>query len=184
MTSLRKMSSLCTAFVLAVALACAPDAPTQPSAVPNLDLIGNVTGTVTGTTDLLAGPVHGLLSCTTTQSYSSSARIGSAGGTLQVGPHTLVVPKGALGATVKISATAPAGDIVQVHFEPAGLKFAKSTTLSLSYAQCGLQLLPPLRIVYIDGNRSILEILPSAINLLNQSVTGPVSHFSNYALAE
>lgn len=180
MTSLRKMTTICTAVVLAVALACTPDAPTQPSAVPNLD----VTGTVTGTTDLLGGPVHGLLSCTTTQSYSSSARIGSAGGTLQVGPHTLVVPKGALGATVKISATAPAGDIVQVHFEPAGLKFAKSTTLSLSYAQCGLQLLPPLRIVYIDGNRSILEILPSAINLLNQSVTGPVSHFSNYALAE
>lgn len=180
MISLRKITTLCTAVGLAAALACAPDAPTQPSAVPTLDL----TGTVTGTTDLLGGTVHRLLPCTVTQSHSSSAKIGSAGGTLRVGPHTLVIPKGALGATVKISATAPAGDIVQVHFEPAGLTFERSTTLSLSYAQCGLQLLPPLRIVYIDGNRSILEVLPSAINLLNQSVTGPVGHFSNYALAE
>lgn len=173
MISLRKFTTFCTAVVLAAALACAPDAPTQPSASPNTDLIGSTTGTV-----------NGLVACSVTQSYSSSAKIGSAGGTLRVGPHTLVVPKNALGTTVKISATAPAGDIVQVHFEPAGLQFARSTSLSLSYEQCGLQLLPPLKIVYIDDNRSVLEVLLSSINLLNQTVTGKVDHFSNYALAE
>lgn len=173
MFSMRKIVSFCTPLLLAAALACAPDAPTQPPPGANLDLLSSTTGTV-----------HGLLACSVTQSYSSSAKIGSDGGTLTVGPHTLVVPKGALSSTVKITATAPTGNIVQVHFEPEGLHFAKPATLSLSYAQCGLQLLPPLYIAYIDDNQSILEILSSSINLLNQSIAGKVSHFSNYALAE
>ena len=177
MISMRKIASFCTPLILAAALACAPDAPTQPQAAPNQDLISDVTGA-------LGKTVHGLLPCPVTKSYSSSARIGSAGGILRVGPHSLVVPQGALPSTVTITADAPKGDYIQVHFEPEGLRFSKPTALTLSYAQCGLVNGLLLKVVYVDDDRNILETLLSVPNLLAQTVTGRVSHFSNYALAE
>ena len=187
MISLRKIASRCTALVLAGALACAPDAPTQPPSA-NLDLAGGLvsgaTDVVSGTTEVLGSAVHGLLACKATKSYSSSARIGSAGGMLRVGPHTLVVPQGALASTVTITADAPRGEYVMVHFEPEGLQFRKPTALTLSYSQCGLVNGLLLKVVYVDDDRNILETLLSVPNLLDRSVTGQVGHFSNYALAE
>ena len=184
MISLRKLTTLCTAVVLSAALACAPDSPTQPTATPDLDLIGSLTGTVTGTTEVLGSTVHGLLACKVSKSYSSSARIGSGGGTLRVGPHTLVVPQGALASTVTITADAPRGDYLKVHFEPEGLRFQKATALSLSYSECGLVNGLLLKVVYVDDDRNILETLLSVPNLFDRTVTGKVNHFSNYALAE
>lgn len=184
MISLRKFVSLCSPLLLAAVLACAPDAPTQPSPSPTLDLVSDIGGVVSGGDDFVGGALHGLLSCSSSRSYSSSASIGPAGGALRVGPHTLFVPRGALRRTVRISADAPAGDIVQVHFEPEGLQFARPTYLTMSYAQCGLVNGLLLKVVYIDEDRSILETLLSVPNVLNRTVTGRVSHFSNYALAE
>ena len=187
MISLRKIASHCTAFVLAGALACAPDAPTQPPTA-NLDLVGGVasgvTGVVSGTTEVLGSTVHGLLACKVTKSYSSSARIGSAGGMLRVGPHTLVVPRGALASSVTITANAPTGDNVTVHFEPEGLHFSKPSALTLSYSQCDVVNGLLLKVVYVDDDLNILETLLSVPNLFDRSVTGKVNHFSNYALAE
>ena len=125
-----------------------------------------------------------LLSCKVTQSYSASKTIGPAGGSLKVGPHTLTVPAGALSQEVLISASAPAGQTVQVHFEPEGLRFALPTSLTMSYSQCGLVDGLLLRVVYVNDQQSILEVLPSIANLLNRTVTGKVGHFSNYALAD
>ena len=131
----------------------------------------------------LGGLDLGLLSCKSVPSYSATTVIGSAGGTLTVGPHTLVVPQGALSSNVTISASTIAGKTVQVHFEPEGLKFSKSAALTMSYASCGAINGLGLKVVYVDG-RTILEVLPSLPNLLNQTVTGSLSHFSNYALAD
>ena len=177
MISMRKIVNFCTPLLLAAALACAPDAPTQPLPTPNQDLISDVTG-------VLGKTLHGLLPCPVTKSSSSSASIGPAGGILRVGPHSLIVPQGALASTVTITADAPKGDYIQVHFEPEGLRFSKPTALTLSYAQCGLVNGLLLKVVYVDDNRNILETLLSVPNLLGQTVTGKVSHFSNYALAE
>ena len=94
-----------------------------------------------------------------------------------------MVPQGALSSNVTISASTIAGKTVQVHFEPEGLKFSKSAALTMSYASCGLVNGLGLKVVYVDG-RTILEVLPSLPNLLNQTVTGSLSHFSNYALAD
>ena len=135
-----------------------------------------------------------LLSCTVTQSYSASKTIGPSGGSLRVGPHTLTVPAGALSQDVQISASAPAGKTVQVHFEPEGLRFALPTSLTMSYSQCGLVDGLLLRVkeedfdrifdINVDDQQNILEVLPSIANLLNRTVTGKVGHFSNYALAD
>ena len=178
-----KPRSVFTALALAAALvasACSVEKPVTPVA-PNADLLGDLTGTV-------GGLVHGLLSCPSYTTYTTTKTIGTSGGTIKVGPHTLVIPSGALSSNVSITATAPAGQYVKVDFAPHGLQFAKSTALTMSYKQCNLvsgllsQLV--LKVVYVDNNNNILEVLPSVMNLLSQNVTGTLKHFSAYAVAD
>ena len=169
------------AVALAATLVSCTDSPSAPPA-PNRSLLGGVVGTVTGTVD---GVVTSLVSCNVTTTSSASQRIGPAGGTLRVGPHTFQVPAGALDRDVTISAVAPAGKIVKVEFRPEGLRFARPTTLTLSYRSCGLLGSLDWVVVYLDDNdRTILEVLPSVPNLLSRTVSGRVDHFSNYAIAE
>ena len=99
--------------------------------------------------------------------------------------NTLTVPVGALSSPVAITATLVTGRGVNaVHFQPEGLKFARSASLAMSYANCSLlgRLLPK-RIAYVGDGLSILSYLLSIDNLFAKQVTGRVDHFSNYAVA-
>jgi len=180
----RTFAKLATALLLAVVASCSPDAPTQPAAPQaNASLIDGVVGTTGGAVGGTIGTVAPqLLVCPTTKSYSSSKVIGSAGGAIKVGPHTFTVPAGALASNVKITATAPAGDFVNVEFQPQGLRFAKSAQLALSYRECGLAEGLLLRVAYVVDGR-ILELVGSSNSVLTQTVTGKVDHFSGYAIA-
>ena len=106
------------------------------------------------------------------------------GGVVWVGPHRLFVPPYALTQKVRITAVAPKGPYVQIKFEPEGLQFRKSTLLSVSYSECSL--LSPLRlkIVYVNDNLEILEVLPTVTSLLTRTANAPVDHFSRYMLAD
>jgi hypothetical protein len=67
----------------------------------------------------------GLLACS--QTYDSATRvIGSAGGYLRVGNHTLFVYPRALPRAVRITAVAPADTVRWVRFQPDGLVFQTS----------------------------------------------------------
>lgn len=168
-------------LTLAVTLASCTDAPSAPPP-PNPSLLGGVLGTVTGTVD---GLTSALVACRVTTESRGARTVGPAGGTIQVGPHALFVPPGALDRDVTISGVAPTGDIVKVEFQPEGLRFARPTALTLSYRSCGLLGSLNYGIVHLDGDdRTILELLPSVPNLLTRSVTGKLEHFSNYAIAE
>lgn len=177
MKPLRSFRALFVALVLAVSAACADKtAPLSPAPAPELSLLG----------DLLAvsEPVTGVLACQVTESHKATQIVGPFGGTINVGPHSLYIPAGALSYNQTITATAPAGKVVEVKFKPHGLKFSKKTYLTMSYRDCGLvgQLLP--RIAYVDENLNILEVLLSVPNVLRQTVTGPTDHFSSYMLAD
>jgi hypothetical protein len=192
MKLLRSVSVLCAALLITVTTACSDTAPTAPQPAPELSLIGDLTNTLTGTvTGVVTGvlkPVSGLLVCNVQRTYTTTKDIGRAGGTIQVGPHKLVIPRDALKKTQRITATAPAGNLVEVRFEPHGLQFEKKTTLTMSYRECGLvkavlkQLIP--RIVYADDNRNILEVLISVPDLLRQTVSAKTDHFSSYLVAD
>jgi hypothetical protein len=124
-----------------------------------------------------------LLNCTT-QSYASVTQvIGSAGGTINVGAHKLVIPAGALDHSVSITATAPAVNRREVDFEPHGLQFDERPTLTMSYQGCSLvsQLLPK-KIVYMDDDLNPLELILGLDNILSKKVTGKIEHFSSYGL--
>lgn len=190
---LRPLSSVLVPLALVLSVAsCADEAPTAPASVvaPVAGDSANLLGLIpVPIVDPILDPVlkplvDGLLACPVYTTSSASRTIGPAGGVLYVGRHALFVPSGALSSNVTIRATVPAGPHTMIHFEPEGLRFAKPTALTMSYAHCGLLSSLTPAIVYVDDDRNILEILPTLGNIFTRTVSAPVDHFSNYALAD
>ena len=147
-----------------------------------------------GVVRLTAAPQHsllggllqsvGLLKCTPLSPATATATIGPWGGSLAVGPHTLVVPPGALSSSVTITGSLSADTINAITFKPEGLQFVKPAYLTMSYANCNLVgILLPKQIAYTNDNYLILELLSSLDNIFTKKVTGQVHHFSHYAIA-
>src|SRR5881396_3586000 len=162
-------------LLLVVALACTDRTPTSVPAAPAPDacLIGGLLGAT------------GLLKCSSLPYASQTRTIGPLGGTISAGPHTLVIPPGALTSPTAITMTAPTGlGVNAVKFQPAGLRFLSPAALTMSYSNCSLLgLLLPKEIAYTDDNLNILSYLLSLDNLLSKRVTGKVNHFSAYVVA-
>jgi len=163
------------ALLLIVALACTDRSPTSVAPVappPQADLIGSLLGAT------------GLLKCSALPYASSTRTIGPLGGSISAGPHTLVIPPGALLAPTTITMTAPTGlGVNAVKFQPEGLRFAAPAILTMSYSNCSLlgKILPK-RIAYTDDHLNIISYLLSLDNLLSRYVTGKVNHFSDYVV--
>ena len=161
-----------------VAASCGRDAPTAPSSTRPAataqasDLLGTTVG--------LVGK---LLTCRPLPYAADSAVIGSGGGVLHLGVHTLVIPPGALDHPVFIRGEAPSDSVNSVRLYPEGLRFERPAALTMSYANCGLVtwLLP--RIAYTTDGLQILYFIPTLGNLFTKHVTGQVEHFSRYAVA-
>jgi len=162
-------------LLLLAALACSERTPTTAPVAPAPDasLIGGLLGAT------------GLLKCSDLPYASSTQTIGPLGGTISAGPHTLVIPPGALSAPTMITMAAPSGlGVNAVKFAPEGLRFNSPATLTMSYSNCSLlgKLLPK-RIAYTDDNLNILTYLLSLDNLFSKRVIGKVNHFSDYVVA-
>jgi hypothetical protein len=159
--------------VIAVTLLSCGEPSLGPVPPPQADLIGSLL------------QATGLLQCSSLPYASATQTIGSAGGTIRVGPHTLTVPAGALSSPVAITGALVTGRGVNaVHFQPEGLRFQRSAYLTMSYANCNLLgVLLPKRVAYVSDGLDILSYLLSIDNLFAKQVTGRVDHFSNYAVA-
>lgn len=146
---------------------------------------GGLGGTVN---DLLGGAVSAvgnitdLLTCKEQKYVSVTETIGSQGGRIRVGEHTLLIPQGALTKKVKIRAEQMRGRTNSVRFSPEGLRFEKPAALTMSYKNCVLVLLPK-SIVYTTEKFKILEVLRSLDLFRRRTVTAPIDHFSRYAVA-
>jgi hypothetical protein len=124
-----------------------------------------------------------LLRCKPRPFEGEAAIIGPDGGTLHVGEHQLVIPKGALSREELIVAEAPTSSLVDVDFYPEGLQFAKSAKLTLSYKECMVPVELDLRLAYIGWGLRILELPPSEDLKDSSEVSGDIDHFSRYAVA-
>jgi hypothetical protein len=125
-----------------------------------------------------------LLRCTPEPYTVATAVIGPAGGVLQLGQHSLLVPSGALTANVTIRGEVITGDVNSVRFSPEGLTFQAKPTLTMSYRNCsGLGMLLSRKIVYTDEGLNLLEILQSLDLSREKLVSAPLKHFSRYAIA-
>jgi hypothetical protein len=194
MKNLRLLLALLLAGGAAALVSCAdPAAPRAPegalasaNAPALLDGATSTTDALTATTDELSATVKrtGLLTCRPLPETTVSQVVGRAGGTIRVGPHSLVIPRNALARDTRITAHLPSDRVNRVEFQPHGLEFAREAKLTMSYANCyllGSTL--PKRIAYIDANLNILELLLSVDNLRAQEVSTDLQHFSEYAVA-
>lgn len=179
----RLVSTMFLSLLLLAGVSCSTDktlAPSEPAQqTPDFGLLDN--GGLLGT-----GLLKGLLTCSPLPPATASKSIGTQGGVINVGPHQLVVPPGALSRTVTITAQIESDSVNSVHFEPEGLQFAKNrpAVLTMSYANCSLLArLVPKKIVYTTDGLDILKVLLSLDNILGKKVTAPVEHFSRYAVA-
>lgn len=172
MSTTRKLAAVLT---MALTLGCGTQAEmTGPGTAASTSLVG---GTVQGVSGAL-------LTCTVLPYASSAQWIGPAGGSIAVGPHKLVIPRGALSQTVRITAEIPTDPVASVRFGPAGLRFAKPAAVTLSYGHCGgLGMLLPKQVAYTTDLLAILELLRSSDDLRAKKVTGKLDHFSRYAVA-
>jgi hypothetical protein len=171
----RRFAALALGAVLSVVVACsAADDSVGPTPTP--------TELQASTTLLSALRDLHLLTCSAQPYAAKTQTVGSAGGTIVVGTHRLVIPAGALSSPVQIMAEQMTGKVNSVRFSPDGLKFAKPATLKLSYANCSSLLLAK-RVVYTNELLGILELLPSLDDLRTKSVSAPIRHFSRYAVA-
>lgn len=171
MKAVRLLAVLLAACLVATSCREQPAAPAVPP--PQADLLGS-----------LLQPV-GLLKCSQLPSDTETRTIGPAGGTLTAGPHTLVIPSGALKQPTDITMSIRTGGGVNgVHFEPEGLQFERSAALTMSYANCDLlgRLLPK-RIAYTTDALDVIAYLLSYDNLFGKRVTGKLDHFSDYVVA-
>lgn len=169
----RRFAALALGAVLAVMVACsAADDSTGPTPPSELQVGGAF---------LSLGDLH-LLSCSAQPYTVKTQTVGTAGGTIVIGTHRLVIPAGALAKPVQIKAEQMTGRVNSVRFSPEGLKFAKPATLRLSYGNCSPLLLLK-RVVYTNELLGILELLPSIDDLRSRTVSAPIRHFSRYAVA-
>jgi hypothetical protein len=180
-----------SALLLLIGASCSSDAlPTAPSNQESQPAVSPLLGLpIEGVLDGLGkggGPLGQLLTCGPQRYASESKVIGPNGGTLRIGEHTFVVPRGALNKNVLITGEAPEGNVVSVRFAPEGLQFdsRQQPTLTLDYSNCGLiRNLLPKHIAYTTEKLSILSILSSVDDLLHQKVSARIKHFSRYAVA-
>jgi hypothetical protein len=176
----RNAVSLLLVPVLLVTVSCStderalgPSSPEQPA-----QLLSSTDGL--GISTLIE--VAPLLGCIE-QPYTKATKvIGPEGGTIVVGTHTLVIPKGALTAKVQITAEQVQGSVNSVRFSPEGLQFARAAEVRLSYSNCE-QVPAKKQVVYTDEQLKVLELLPSRDANSSRTVSGKIDHFSRYAVA-
>lgn len=131
----------------------------------------------------IVGNLLQFLRCAPTELGVGAEIIGPQGGRLQVGPHSLVIPAGALKQPTLVYGVAPMGILVNVIFGTHGLQFAKPATLSLSYSHCQNVPSGKFRIVYVNGQLQILETPPSTDIRNQKRVEAKIDHFSSYMIA-
>lgn len=113
---------------------------------------------------------------------AGSRWIGPWGGTVQVGRHFLCIPRYALDRRVKIRMSVSNGRRLVVHLGPDGLEFNRSATLTLSYARTNYNDLveSDFQIVCLDDG----SFIPTTVDTESLTVSGPIDHFSRYAVSK
>ena len=173
----------------------------QPAAQPSNSLLGGLLGGVLGTVgklvNIVVSVVERPLALQQDVVWSFDAGPGGAlSGNRTVG-LSIAIPPGALDRQVRITVTAKKGKVIDYHFEPEGLQFAKPVVVTQEVQSGGLLggLLgggrQTLRGAYYSAPTLIYDPATgkATINELQPSVTGPgfvsfqIRHFSGYVVA-
>lgn len=127
------------------------------------------------------------LPCNVLSPVNGSARIGSSGGVLYIGPHRLIVPAGALTKdttiTGKVYSPSPtlgsADGSVVIEFQPTGLHFKKPAGLIFDASSCG----PVPSVIYLNPLTGGGDPIQAIYSNWWHTIAAPIEHFSQYMLA-
>src|SRR6185503_13737525 len=173
----------------------------DPSAKPSNGLLGGLLGglinTVGSVVNIVVGVVERPLALQQDVVWSFYAGPGGASSGNRTVGLSIVIPPGALDRQVKITVTAKKGKVIDYHFEPEGLQFAKPVVITQEVPSDGLlgDLLGgssrTLRGAYYSAPTLVYDPATgkATVNELQPSVTGPgfvsfqIRHFSGYVVA-
>jgi hypothetical protein len=183
---MRRRLSLLAAVVLVAACnasdSTAPQSNRDHAAANRSSMVGYIhDGHMIPGSGGLAGAAtqeHHPLACSVPVALWGSAIIGAKGGELVVGTHRLIVPAGALTEDTQLSATVPAGSLMEIHFEPHGLQFKKPAGLVIDASACG----EVPNVVYLDEMGGIAEHIRAVFSTWWHTIAAPIDHFSGYML--
>ncbi len=126
---------------------------------------------------------------------TGTAVIGSAGGTLTAGLHSLVIPAHALEDSVEITMMVGGDSTRSARFLPEGLQFQSNrpSTLTLAYTGCEFpedsvgnpagHIPGNAGIAYVGTDHEILEFRAGTIDTAANTISSKLRHFSRYAVA-
>jgi hypothetical protein len=181
----------------------APVAPEQPAH----DLVGDLTGTLIQTTEVVLEtvvPVDVLQRTSPlSQDIAVSAEIGKNGGSIEIREAGLkfIVPSNALvppssRKSVLITVTALRGDEVAYTFQPHGLRFREPVRIEQTFkgttAENDRSLLSAVQGAYfpsvadldpVQGVASVLEFRPTSVDVTGSKIRFTLDHFSGYLIA-
>ena len=169
----------------------APSTPTLQTSNASENLLGGLIGGVTSAlTDLLFPPVKRTTPLAQDVVWSFNAGPGGASSYNSAVGLKITIPSGALASDVKITVTALAGSPIAYRFEPH-LEFAKPVTLTQSLKGTNASLLSVMSGAHFDGDYpdyttdglvKVVEAVLSVNNLLSNTTSFKVSHFSGWIL--
>jgi hypothetical protein len=181
----RRLSALGVGLLIAIGscrdLPTAPSAPATPATAPAANDPSN---SLFG----LFGPPR-LLSCPTSDAQSTSALLGTDGGTLSLGGTSVKIPLGALLEPTTVELSIPAGDYMEVDLTVNGgqhTTFPQPVVVTIDYSRCNRfsTLFKLLSVWNIDpSTKALLEKMGGIDNKLTQSITFSTLHFSGFAIA-
>lgn len=129
-----------------------------------------------------------LLACPTSDVQTVTGVIGVGGGSLAIGGHEIVVPKGAISSPQRFEIEVRSSPYLVVAFRATGhdhFEFEAPVRLTLSYSRCGAEAAESgaLSVYYVDGETlTILEDVGGVIDPEASSITAATDHLSDYAV--
>jgi len=168
-----------TSLAIIVALSACSDPATSPTPTP------------ASPPALLLEKTSTLVECPSDVSLSASASIGSLGGSVSVGGHSIIVPPDALplGLSV-VTLIVPPSRFVEIEARVNGLphfQFAVPVTVVVDYSRCTRSNIDqgPLRVWHIDPlTNAFMQDMGGVDDKTTRTVTFTTDHFSGYAIAQ
>lgn len=149
----------------------------MPTSAARGEVSGSIPGSKGNGTDQNAARGNAL-ACNVPSPLQGSAWIGPDGGVLDIGPHRLIVPPGALTKQTLLSGTIPTGNSIEIDFQPSGLQFRKPAGLIFDVSSCG----PVPNAIFIDEVGGEDEHIQAIYSNWWHTIAAPIEHFSVYAL--
>lgn len=178
---IRRLTLVLAAATLSAGIGCAGTDTTSPARSAASGASGDrstAPGSI-GAPHIIANGSD-LRGCTPRDPQFGTATIGPSGGELDIGPHRLIIPPGALLQTTEISGTVREDTPTPtVDFQPHGLQFKKPAGLILDASNCT----DVPDVVYLNEIDGPSDPILAVYSNWWHTIAAPINHFSGYAVA-